>query len=44
MTLELESYLTGGWLPAEHPYIRSYGSETSARMFEVEKPPAVSYI
>jgi len=44
MTLKLESYLTGGQVPAEHPYIRSHGSEPLSNMFEVERPPAVSYI
>jgi hypothetical protein len=31
-------------LLAEHPLIRNRVSDTSANMFEVEKPPAVSYV
>jgi hypothetical protein len=52
VTAPISAKSVSGWLPvvrltgglAEHPYIRNHGSETSANMFEVEKPPAVSYI
>ena len=30
--------------PAIRSTIRNHGSDTSANMFEVKKPPAVSYI